>query len=73
MKPWERAVKGLAGLFRIKTVITIAIVFVLCYKTLRGMYLPDAFLMIATAVVTYYFCSDNNIDERIKNHEKDFH
>ena len=70
---WEKFIKGLAGLFKIKTLITLAIVFVLCFMTLRGLEMPDAFLMIATAVVTYYFCSDNSIDERIREHEKNFH
>ena len=73
MKPWEKVLKGLAGLFKVKTIVTLAIVFVLCFKTLQGLEMSDAFIMIATAVVTYYFCTDNNIDERIRTHEKNFH
>ena len=65
--------KALAKFFTVKTVITLVIVFTFCLKTLRGSELPDGFIMIATAVITYYFCKDNAIEERILEHEKDFH
>ena len=60
-------------LFSVKTIITLVIVFTFCFQTLRGAELSDAFIMIATAVITYYFCKDNGIDERVREHEKNFH
>ena len=43
-------------LFKVKTIVTLAIVFTLCFLVIRGNYIPAEFLMIAAAVVTYYFC-----------------
>ena len=40
----------------VKAFVTLAIVFTFCFMTLRGMELPNDFVMIATATVTYHFC-----------------
>ena len=63
----------LARFFSVKTVITLVIVLTLCFKTLQGAELSDGFIMIATAVITYYFCKDESVKERIREHEKNFH
>ena len=55
----QKIFKIFIGLFEVKTIVTIAIVFTLCFLAIRGEYLPSEFLMIAVAVVTYYFCGDD--------------
>ena len=73
MKHWQQIFMKIASLLTVKTLITLAIVFTLCIKTLRGLEMSDAFIMIATAVITYYFCKDNNAKERVREHEKNLH
>ena len=47
---------ALANLFKIKTIVTLAIVFVFCFQAIRGAEISDGFLILAaTAVVNYYF------------------
>jgi ribose/xylose/arabinose/galactoside ABC-type transport system permease subunit len=46
---------NIANLFKVKTIVTLAVVFTFCYLTHRGIQLSNEFVMIATAVVTYYF------------------
>ena len=58
---------------KIKTFITLAVILTMCFLAIFREYIPGEFLMLATAVVTYYFCKENNIEERIREHEKNFH
>ncbi|MCL2194486.1 MAG: hypothetical protein FWB76_00845 [Oscillospiraceae bacterium] len=51
-------IKNLAGLLKVKTIITLLIIVVFCYKTLTGIEITSEFVMIASAVVTYYFAKD---------------
>jgi hypothetical protein len=55
MKPWEQLLKNIANIFKVKTLVTLAVVGTLCYKTLTGIEITNEFVMIASAVVTYYF------------------
>lgn len=64
---------NLTKLLQVKTVVTLAIVFVLCVKVMQGADISSEFVIIATSVITYYFCRDNAAEERVKKHEKDFH
>ncbi|MCL2531192.1 MAG: hypothetical protein FWE40_03435 [Oscillospiraceae bacterium] len=54
--------ENLAGLLKVKTILTLMIIIVFCYKTLADIELTSEFVMIASAVVTYYFAKDKNID-----------
>ena len=58
---------------KIKIFITLAVILTMCFLAIRREYIPSEFLMIATAVVTYYFCKDDAIEERMRVHEKNFH
>ena len=69
----QKIVEIIANFFTVKTVITLVIVFTFCFMTVQSKELQDAFIMIATAVVTYYFCKDNAIENRIKQHEEILH
>jgi hypothetical protein len=49
-----------ANLFKVKTIITLCIVFTFCYLTIKGEFDGKDFLIIATAVITYYFTKESN-------------
>ena len=73
MKPLQKTLETLMALFKVKTIVTLAIVFTLCFKTFQGAEISSEFIIIATAIITYYFCKDNAIAERMREHEQDFH
>jgi len=58
----EQLKENLAGLLKVKTIITLLIIVVFCYKTLMDIELTSEFVMIASAVVTYYFAKDKLTD-----------
>lgn len=65
--------KALARFFTLKTIITLVIIITFCIQTFQGVEMPDAFIMIATAVITYYFCRDSNVEEKLHEHEEKYH
>lgn len=69
----NQIIKAFARFLSLKTVITLVIVLTFCIRTLQGVEMPDAFVMIATAVITYYFCRDSGVEERMREHEKKYH
>ena len=52
-----------ANIFKVKTVVTLAVVFVFCYMTVNEITVSAEFKMIATAIVTYYFAKPDNPNE----------
>ena len=46
---------NIANLFKVKTLVTLAITASLCYGFLKGMITTEVFAAIAGSVVTYYF------------------
>ncbi|MCL2703754.1 MAG: hypothetical protein FWE91_09125 [Defluviitaleaceae bacterium] len=63
---WQTVLINLANLLKVKTIVTLAIVFSLCFKTLNGIAITNEFVMIATAVITYYFTKETD-----KTHKED--
>ena len=57
----------------IKTVLTLAVIATFCVLAIRGDDMSTEFMVIATAVVTYYFCKEGTIEDRVARHERDFH
>ena len=55
MSPWHVFLTNLANLLKVKTILTLVIVFAFCYKTMQSVEITGEFVMIATAVITYYF------------------
>ena len=65
MKAWQQFTANLANLLKVKTIITLVIVFTFCYKTLQGVEITSEFVMVSTAVITYYFTKgENSRDKR---------
>ena len=46
---------NLIELTRVKSIVTLCIIFVFSYKALREPGMSNEFVMISTAVITYYF------------------
>ena len=65
--------KALSRFFTLKTMITLIIVFTFCLQTLQGAEMSDAFIMIATSVITYYFCKNSNAEEKLYEDEGKSH
>jgi len=59
MSAWQQLLTNLANLFKVKTIVTLVVVFTFCFKTVSGVGLSSEFVMIATAVITYYFTKNN--------------
>lgn len=55
MRPLQQLLYNLANLLRVKTIVTLTIVITFCLKTILDMSITSEFVMIATAVITYYF------------------
>jgi hypothetical protein len=47
--------KNIANLFKVKTLVTIAVISVFCVLALRGDITSDNVMIIVTAVVSFYF------------------
>ena len=67
MDPFQQLLINLANLLKVKTIITLVIIFSLCYKTLQGVEITSEYIMIATSIITYYFANNKN-----KNKEDEY-
>lgn len=65
-KVLETLLKNIANLFKVKSIISIAVVFTTCYLTCKGKIEVAIFMSMATAIITYYFTKDNKKDDEEK-------
>lgn len=47
--------KNLANLFKVKTILSLAVISTTCILTYRNIISVEAFMAIASAIITYYF------------------
>lgn len=47
--------KNLANLVKVKTIVTLVVMVVFCVLALRGDIAPDNVMLIVTAVISFYF------------------
>ena len=47
--------KTITNLLKVKSIITLAIIFIFCYKTLHGDEVSPIFAGFAGSIITYYF------------------
>ena len=71
MKAWQLFLKNISSLFEVKSIVTITILLVFCYKTLVDTPVTSEFVMIASAIVTYYFAKPESKKERLNYPEKE--
>lgn len=48
-------IKNLANLFKVKTILSLAVIFTTCVLTFKSIISVEAFMAIASAIITYYF------------------
>ena len=47
--------KNLANLFKVKTILSLCVIITTCILTFKGIVSVEAFMAIASAIITYYF------------------
>ena len=55
--------KNLANLFKVKTIISLAVIFTTCYLTIRGSLDTETFMVVTSAIITYYFNKKEDKDD----------
>ena len=48
-------IKNLANLLKVKTILSLAVIFTTCLLTYKNIISVEAFMAIASAIITYYF------------------
>lgn len=48
-------IKNLANLFKVKTILSLSVIFTTCVLTFKNIISVEAFMAIASAIITYYF------------------
>ena len=66
-------IKQISKIIKARTILTMIIVCTFCLLAIRGDEMSTEFTVIATAVVTYYFCKDNTVEDKVAEHERDYH
>ena len=51
----DKVLQNLAGLIKVKTIITLAVVTVFAVQTFRGVVTADNLMLIVSMVVSFYF------------------
>lgn len=55
--------KNLANLLKVKTILSLAVIFTTCVLTFKNTISVEAFMAIASAIVTYYFTKKEDKEE----------
>lgn len=56
-------IKNLANLFKVKTILSLAVIFTTCVLTFKNIISVEAFMAIASAIITYYFTKKEDKEE----------
>ena len=56
-------IKGLLNLIKVKSIISLAVVFTTCFLTVKGELDTASFMALTGAIITYYFKKDSKGDE----------
>lgn len=63
MKPLEQFWTNLANLFKVKTILSISVILTTCLLTFKQIISVEAFMAIASAIITYYFTKNEKEKE----------
>ncbi len=53
-KVGELFIKNIANLFKVKTILSLAVIITTCILTFKGVVSVEAFMAIAGSIITYY-------------------
>lgn len=59
----ETVLVNIANLLKVKTILSLAVIFTVCRLTFNGVVSVEAFMAIASAIITYYFTKTNENKE----------
>jgi len=71
-KAIEILLTNIANLFKVKTILSLAVIITVCILTFKNIVSVEAFMAIVSAIITYYFTkeeSSNVSENKIKNEE----
>lgn len=54
-KPLETLLTNIANLFKVKTILSLCVIITTCILTFKNIVSVEAFMAIASAIITYYF------------------
>jgi hypothetical protein len=54
-KAIEKLLINIANLFKVKTILSLAVIITTCILTFKNVISVEAFMAIASAIITYYF------------------
>ena len=52
--------KNIANLFKVKTILSLCVIITTCILTFKNVVSVEAFMAIASAIITYYFTKKEN-------------
>lgn len=55
--------KNFANLLKVKTILSLAVIFTTCVLTFKNVISVEAFMAIASAIITYYFTKKEDKEE----------
>lgn len=55
--------KNIANLFKVKTILSLAVIATTCILTFKNIVSVEAFMAIASAIITYYFTKKDETKE----------
>lgn len=55
--------KNIANLFKVKTLLSLLVITTTCVLTFKGVVSVEAFMAIASAIITYYFTKTEKKEE----------
>ena len=63
-----RVLYNLADLLKVKTILSLCVIITTCILTFKNVISVEAFMAIASAIITYYFTKQ---EEKINNNESE--
>lgn len=62
-KAIEKLLENLANLFKVKTILSLCVIITTCILTFKSIISVEAFMAIASAIITYYFTKTEKSNE----------
>ena len=62
---------NIANLLKVKTILSLCVIITTCISTFQNTINVEAFMAIASAIITYYFTKERDINENKKKKENE--
>lgn len=62
----KKLIENLANLFKVKTILSLCVIVTTCILTFKNIISVEAFMAIASAIITYYFTKTENKESEDK-------